>query len=77
MKLHQFVFPINCTALLLLGVLGSQTVLAITIPGNAQCYAGPSGYDAYIANNSAFGGLQADYAYSSRSVPRLRQGRKG
>ena len=69
MKLHPLVLPMNRVALLMLGVLGSQTALALTIPSGANCYSNnDSGYDTWIANNSAFGTLQAYYYYSNGSA---------
>lgn len=65
MKPYSSLLPGNRAALLLLGLLGSPTALAITIPHVANCYNGDNGYDFYIANNSAFTALQANYAYSN------------
>lgn len=67
MKLHSSLLPGNRTALLLLGLLGSHTVLAVTIPHVANCYSKDNGYDFYIANNSAFASLQANYTYSNNT----------
>lgn len=69
MKLHLLASPMNRVALLALGVLGSQSALALTIPSNANCYANnDSGYDTWIANNSAFGTLSANYYYSNNTA---------
>ena len=64
MKLNSSVFPINRITLLLMGLLGSHTALAATIPHVANCYSKDNGYDFYIANNSPFGSLQANNIYS-------------
>ena len=65
MNLHSSVFPISRITLLLMGLLGSHTALAATIPHIANCYSKDNGYDFYIANNSPFGSLQANNIYSS------------
>ena len=65
MKLHPLTSPIGCVTLLAVGLLSSQTALAITLPVSANCYNGDNGYDVWIANNSAFGTLSGYNWYSN------------
>ena len=65
MKLHPLASPMGCVTLLAVGLLSSQTALAITIPVQANCYNGDNGYDVWIANNSAFGTLSSYNYYNN------------
>ncbi len=67
MKPYTIMPMTRLISLLLLGLCTGQAALAVTIPHVANCYSGDNGYDLYIANNSAFATIQANYIFSNNS----------